>query len=311
MSLSILFCDDHLAAFAKPAGLLVHRGWGDDDVTAVDLARDALGGIAHPVHRLDRGTSGVILFARSPEIAAKLQAAFERGEVQKTYVALVRGIAPESACVDHPIPRREGGPRVPAVTDVRLLAAASATPGESGLSAEVCRASLVEARPRTGRLHQVRRHLKHLSHPIIGDANYGKGALNRLFREEIGLARLALHAAAIRLLHPVSGVEIEVTADLPEDLRGPLARLGIAHCASPERAAAIVKKPNVCGGRACIAGTRITVWGLVEHRQRGLSDDAILEATPGLDREQLTAAFRYADEHPEEIARDLAENKDR
>jgi uncharacterized protein (DUF433 family) len=75
-------------------------------------------------------------------------------------------------------------------------------------------------------------------------------------------------------------------------------------------APAIVKTPGVCGGRACIAGTRITVWGLVQHRQLGLSDEAILEATPGLDRDQLASAFRYAGEHPDEIASDLAENQE-
>jgi tRNA pseudouridine65 synthase len=225
MNLTLLYRDDHLAAFAKPSGLLVHRGWGDDAITALDLARDAMGARVYPVHRLDRGTSGVLLFALHAESAAALQSAFERGDVDKTYLALVRGVPAVFERIDHPIPRRLGGPRVPAVTEVRRLFIAD--PGASDLSPEIRRASLVEARPRTGRLHQVRRHLKHRSHPIIGDANYGKGALNRRFQAEIGLCRLALHAAAIELSHPLTGAPLRFSADLPDDLRQPLSRLGI------------------------------------------------------------------------------------
>jgi tRNA pseudouridine65 synthase len=215
--------DEHIVAFDKPSGLLVHRGWGDDAVTAVDLAREAMGAQVFPVHRLDRGTSGVLLFARSAEVAAELGGCFERGEVEKTYLALVRGVPPAEGVVDHPIPRREGGPRVPAVTEYRLRCAAP--PGS------LPRASLVEARPRTGRLHQVRRHMKHISHPLIGDANYGKGALNRLFRDEVGLGRLALHASALCFVHPVSGERMCIEAPLPDDLAAPLGRLGISTAA--------------------------------------------------------------------------------
>lgn len=99
--------------------------------------------------------------------------------------------------------------------------------GSAGLEADLRRVSLVEARPRTGRLHQVRRHMKHMSHPLIGDANYGKGALNRLFASRVGLARLALHALSMEMPHPVSGERIRFVAALPEDLAGPFARLGI------------------------------------------------------------------------------------
>jgi tRNA pseudouridine65 synthase len=123
-------------------------------------------------------------------------------------------LAPDAITIDHPIPRREDGPRVEAVTEVRRIAAAG-------------RWSLVEARPRSGRLHQVRRHLKHISHPVLGDANYGKGAINRQLRQEVGLARLALHAAGLRFIDPVHGTAVEVEAPLPADLAAPLARLGL------------------------------------------------------------------------------------
>jgi tRNA pseudouridine65 synthase len=224
-SLPLLHCDDDIAVFDKPSGLLVHRGWGDDDVTATDLARAALGASVSPAHRLDRATSGVLVFARAPEIAAALHRAFESGAIEKTYLALVRGVPPAEGTIDHAIPRREGGPRVPAITGFRTLAAASA---EAPLPPEVRRASLVEARPRTGRLHQVRRHLKHISHPVIGDANYGKGALNRLFTEAVGLGRLALHAVSLRFVHPVTGAALSFVAAVPDELAAPLEQLGIS-----------------------------------------------------------------------------------
>lgn len=215
---ALLHRDDRVAAFAKPSGLLVHRGWGDDDIVAVELAREAVGARVHPVHRLDRATSGVLLFALDPEAAAALGRAFEQGLVHKTYLALVRGVAPDEGVIDNPVPKTEGGPRVPAVTAFRRRHA-----GE--------RWSLVEARPRTGRLHQIRRHLKHISHPIVGDVNYGKGDVNRLFRERFGLYRLALHAAELGFHHPFSGQAITITAPLPPDLAEPFAQMGIPESA--------------------------------------------------------------------------------
>lgn len=213
---ALLYRDEHLVVVDKPSGLLVHRGWGDDEVVALSLVRDAIGAYVYPVHRLDRGTSGVLAFALNEEVAAALHGAFERGEVGKRYLALVRGVAPAEGVVDHPIPRREGGPRVEARTAFRLV---GASPRE--------RCSLVEARPATGRLHQVRRHLKHIGHPLIGDANYGKGALNRHYRDAFGLGRLALHAASLSFAHPVTAAPLYIEAPLPPDLAGPLAALGL------------------------------------------------------------------------------------
>jgi len=218
----VLYRDDRLLAVDKPSGLLVHRGWGGDRVTALDLARRIAGRRVHPVHRLDRGTSGVLVFALDVEAARRLGEAFaadRAGKVEKSYVALVRGRAPEHAVVDHPIPRSEGGPRVPAVTVVRRLGVAEPEPGRVY--------SLVEARPATGRLHQVRRHLKHLAHPVIGDVEYGKGEHNRFFRERFGLHRLALHALALTLPHPATGERLRIAAPVPADLAGPLAALGL------------------------------------------------------------------------------------
>jgi tRNA pseudouridine65 synthase len=229
MQLDLLHEDAVLAAFAKPSGLLVHRGWGDDRVTALDLAREQLGRRVFPVHRLDRATSGVLLFALTSEAAAAIHACFEDGRVHKRYLALVRGAPPASGVVDHPIPRREDGPRVPAVTAYRRLAVVDLPPLDGAPEGRhPARYALVEALPATGRLHQVRRHMKHLGHPVIGDVNYGKGDHNRLFRERFGLRRLALHAAELRLPHPRTGLPLTIAAALPLDLRGPFERLGLA-----------------------------------------------------------------------------------
>ena len=195
--LNVLYQDDVLLAVNKPSGLLVHRGWGRDETVLVDQVREALGvPVVHPLHRLDRQTSGVVLFALNPDVAARMGDAFESGAVEKRYLALVRGVAPDQGRIDHPLPRREGGPRVPAVTEFRRLAEAATEPRH---------VSVVEAIPRTGRLHQVRRHLKHIDHHVIGDANYGKGAVNRALAERYGLGRMALHAARLTFRAPGDG----------------------------------------------------------------------------------------------------------
>lgn len=212
----VLHLDADLVVFDKPSGLLTHGGLARDRETALSVVRRALGARVYPVHRLDRGTSGVLLFARTLEAATALGRAFAARAVHKRYLALVRGRPAPEGVVDHPIPRREGGARVPAVTRFRTLAVSP-----------VERCALVEALPETGRLHQVRRHLKHISHPLIGDVNYGKGDINRHYRAQYGLHRLALHAAEIAFTHPVSGGWICVAAPVPPDLAGPLAALAL------------------------------------------------------------------------------------
>jgi tRNA pseudouridine65 synthase len=212
--LPILFQDDALVAVAKPAGLAVHRGTAHDRVVVLTLVRDRLGRHVYPVHRLDRATSGVVVLALSPGVARRVQERFAAGEVEKRYLALVRGIPPEAGVIDHPVPRAPGGSRVPAVTEFRRLGVFE-------------RYALVEAVPRTGRLHQIRRHFKHLSHPLIGDVRYGKGEHNRLFRERFGLHRLALHALMIAFAHPEDGRPLAIFAPVPADLAGPLAAMGL------------------------------------------------------------------------------------
>jgi tRNA pseudouridine65 synthase len=222
-AIEILFVDAHVVVANKPSGLLVHRGWDNDDDVALFRVRDAIGQQVHPLHRLDRGTSGALLFARTREAAAALAKAFEEGRIEKRYIALVRGSPPDAGVIDHPIPRREDGPRVPAITRYRCIA-----------RSPVDRCSLVLAAPETGRLHQVRRHLRHIDHPLVGDVTHGSGVINRHYRATYALHRLALHASLLAFEHPVTAARVEVTAPIPDDLGEALTLLGLPRSAPPE-----------------------------------------------------------------------------
>lgn len=227
-AIELLFVDAHVVVANKPSGLLVHRGWDDDDDVAMFRVRDAIGARVHPLHRLDRGTSGALLFARSAEVTAALQKSFDAHAIEKRYLALVRGTPRQAeGTIDHAIPKSEDGPRVPAVTHYRVVAKSA-----------VDRCSLVEARPETGRLHQIRRHLRHISHPLVGDVRYGSGAINRHYRAAYALHRLALHASALAFVHPVTGTRVEIIAPMPDDLGCALDRLGLPRDAGEARSVA-------------------------------------------------------------------------
>lgn len=205
MTLALLHVDDERVAIAKPAGLLVHASALDAHETrnAVDLLQAQLGAPVWPLHRLDKGTSGVLLFARSAEAARRWRAPFEAGTVRKGYLALVRGWPPEAGTINHPLARdpeqpSEGQPRLPAVTHYRRLACFE-WPFAVDARHPTSRYALVAAEPVTGRRHQIRRHFKHIAHPLVGDATHGKGAHNRAVAQWLGTARLWLHAAWIEL----------------------------------------------------------------------------------------------------------------
>jgi tRNA pseudouridine65 synthase len=220
MHVECLHEDEMMFVLNKPSGLLVHRGWDNAETALVDRARELTpGGTAHPIQRLDRGASGPVLFAKGAEAARELAEWARAGYCRKDYLALVRGECPERLDIDHPIHRRVDGPRVGARTLVRCIAIVQTAPRH---------VSLVCARPLTGRLHQIRRHMKHANHPLIGDGRYGRGDLNRAFRERYGLTRLALHACCWRVERPDSHAVVGGLVPLPEDLCGPLARMGFS-----------------------------------------------------------------------------------
>jgi len=215
--IELLYVDAHVVVANKPSGLLVHRGWDKDDDVAMFRVRDAIRQHVHPLHRLDRGTSGALLFARDPVSAAALAKDFEEGRIEKQYLALVRGKSPAEGTIDYAIQKKEDGPRVPALTRFRTLAHSS-----------VDRCSLVLAMPETGRLHQVRRHLRHINHPLVGDVAHGDGRVNRHFRAQYNLHRLGLHASFLAFTHPATGARVEVRANIPDDLAAPLALLSLS-----------------------------------------------------------------------------------
>ena len=220
----ILHEDDTLLVVHKPSGLLVHRGLGTDRDTVMARLAQLVPGPLFLVHRLDRGTSGVLVLARTREAARLLSDSWSAGKCRKDYLALARGQPPPEALVDHPIPADEAGPRVAARTRIETLATVTIW----GSPLREKRYSLVRATTEQGRFHQVRRHLKHLGHPVLGDANYGRSEHNRLCAERFGLRRLGLHALSIVLPHPYRGGPVRFVASLPEDLRMPLAAMGFA-----------------------------------------------------------------------------------
>jgi tRNA pseudouridine65 synthase len=213
-----LYEDESLFVLFKPSGMLVHRGWARAERTLVDFARERTkNAAAHPIQRLDRGASGPVLFAKDAELAKELSHLASEGHCRKDYLALVRGVIRESLDIDHPISRREDGPRVEARTIARRIATAPTEPRHC---------SLVLATPLTGRLHQIRRHLKHENYPLFGDGRYGRGDLNRAFAERYELRRLALHAYRWSVKNPRTGQLIQGFVEMPQDLSIPLGKMG-------------------------------------------------------------------------------------
>lgn len=215
--LSILYQDDYLVAVNKPSGLLVHKSWVAKDAKefALQMVRDQVGEFVFPVHRLDRPTSGVLLFALSGDIARQVQENW--GDAKKDYWAVVRGWLKESVLLDHPL---KGMADYGQDTSTTQEAQTEFYPIDTvEIDAQIdrypkSRFSWIKARPSQGRTHQIRRHLKHLSHPIIGDARYGKGNYNRYFTSELACHRLLLHARSLSFKHPLSNENITITAPL-------------------------------------------------------------------------------------------------
>jgi tRNA pseudouridine65 synthase len=215
--LTILWRDAHFVAIHKPAGWLVHRTGLDAHEHRIiqPRLRDQLGQWVYPVHRLDKGTSGVLLMALSSDTARACAEAFESRRVDKHYLAMVRGWPPADTLVDHALRPDDAPPDAPA-QDARtrlrsVLTLTLPVPVDRYAST---RAALVLAEPETGRRHQIRRHLKHLSHPIVGDATHGKGSVNRWWASHLGINRLWLHAWRLSLIHPVTGQPLAIESAL-------------------------------------------------------------------------------------------------
>jgi tRNA pseudouridine65 synthase len=231
--LTVLYRDDRLIAIDKPSGWLVHRSNLDRHETRilVQALRNQIGRHVYPVHRLDKGTSGVLLFALDPETAKVVGNQFERNEVSKSYLAVVRGWPAESGVIDHPLkPEQDeygdahAGEPQSALTEYCRLASA-----EFHVAVDhypTARYALVALKPHTGRRHQLRRHMKHIAHPIIGDATHGKGIHNRFFQSQFGCHRLLLACTKLRLHHPTDASEICIRAPLGDQFATVIEQLG-------------------------------------------------------------------------------------
>lgn len=215
-ALPVLHLDADLVAIDKPAGLLVHPSGLDAHAaqTALQLLRDQLGERLWPLHRLDKATSGVLLFARHAEAARYWGLAFEQQRIGKRYLALVRGWPPAQGVIEQPLARdpelpSAGQPRLPARTRFERLACFE-WPFAVDARHATSRYALVQAEPESGRRHQIRRHFKHIAHPLVGDSTHGKGAHNRAVARWLGVQRLWLHAQRIEL--PRAGAPLVIAA---------------------------------------------------------------------------------------------------
>ena len=220
--LEILYQDEYLVAINKPSGLLVHKSPIDKHETqfALQLVRDQIGQYVHPLHRLDKPTSGVLLFALNAEITQSMSELFRSHEVQKEYIAIVRGYTEDEALIDHALKQmldtkeqkklgitkeaQDAQTQYERLATVELPYAVSRYP--------VARYSLVKLEPRSGRKHQLRRHMKHIFHPIVGDTKHGRGEHNKFFREKFDCYRLLLHAQKVTFVHPVTKKKLIISA---------------------------------------------------------------------------------------------------
>lgn len=223
----VLYQDNDLIVINKPEGWLVHRSWLDkhETVVVMQTLRDQIGQHVYPIHRLDRPTSGVLIFALSSEIARLLSEQFASNKIEKTYHAIVRGYVDGEAIIDYPLVEEldkiadkfanKDKPAQDAITFYKGLSKIE-LPIEVG-KYKTARYSFVELKPQTGRKHQLRRHLKHIFHPIIGDRKHGDLHQNRAFSHYFAVKRLMLHASSVKIIHPITLKPITIHAKLSDD----------------------------------------------------------------------------------------------
>ncbi|WP_394127112.1 tRNA pseudouridine(65) synthase TruC [Vibrio hepatarius] len=224
--LEIVFQDEYFVAVNKPAGMLVHRSWLDKHETqfVMQTLRDQIGQHVFPLHRLDRPTSGVLIFALSSEVASQVMPMFANHEMEKTYHAIVRGWIEESGRLDYALKveldkiadkhASQDKEAQDAITDYWPLAKVE-VPHSTG-KFPTTRYCLMEMKPLTGRKHQLRRHMAHLRHPIVGDTTHGDGKHNKLYREVYDSHRLLLHASSLEFVHPFTNEKVLIKAGVDE-----------------------------------------------------------------------------------------------
>jgi tRNA pseudouridine65 synthase len=239
MHLSIIYQDEYLVAINKPSGLLVHRSLLDKHETqfAVQLLRDQIGQRVFPVHRLDRPTSGVLVFALSADIARKLGEQFAAQLIEKTYLAIVRGHTMDEGIIDYALKEKldkvadkmakQDKPAQEAVTLFNRLDKFELPFAVSKYAS--ARYSLVKLSPKSGRKHQLRRHLVHINHPIVGDTAHGDGKHNSFIRQQFSFNKLALTCKSMRIKHPVSKVSLVLSSELDRNIFELLEKWQVSH----------------------------------------------------------------------------------
>lgn len=225
-TLEILYQDKYLVAINKPSGLLVHRSPIDkhEKRFAIQELREQIGKYIYPIHRLDKPTSGVLLFALDKQTASLMSEQFRERKTKKTYIAIVRGYTHESGIIEHALLEKLDKIADKDSSTCRE-AQESITEYERLKTVEVphavgryekSRYSLVKLNPKTGRKHQLRRHMKHINHHIIGDTKYGRGEHNKFIREHYNCHRMLLHALELKIKHPYKDEQLCIKAGLDE-----------------------------------------------------------------------------------------------
>ncbi|TWR30989.1 pseudouridylate synthase [Mucilaginibacter pallidiroseus] len=211
--LDILYQDEYLIAINKPHGLLVHRSSiaADASEFALQLLRHQIGKKVNPVHRIDRKTGGLLLFAFDKPAEIAMQQAFMENRVSKKYLAILRGFTDDEGEIDYPL-RKENGTLQEALTRYKTLQRAELDVPHG--AHPTSRYSLIEAKPETGRMHQLRKHFAHIFHPIIGDRTHGCNKQNKLFKDRWQMETMFLHASQLCFEHPVSKKVITIDAPL-------------------------------------------------------------------------------------------------
>lgn len=219
MNVAVIFEDEYILCVSKPNNMLVHHAFHSrnvaDETSLLQQIETEKGIKTYPIHRLDRKTSGIILLAKNKSFVAKFQEMFTNNTIQKTYFGVVRGFAPEIKIIDSPVKGRDANVHKDALTHLKTLA--NVTLDIPVKPYDTSRYSLVELKPKTGRMHQLRVHANKISHPLIGDAKYGDKNHDLMFTENFNCKNLFLHAGKLEFTHPFTAEKLQLKADFPKD----------------------------------------------------------------------------------------------
>ena len=229
MELQIIFEDDYLVAINKPHGLLIHRTKLANDANefAMQILRDQLGYRVTPCHRIDRKTSGALLFSKDKKINILINKLFYENRMKKSYLAIVRGFTDDDGLIDYAL-KAENGKMQESITKYNCLHKTELQLPYSGQSTS--RYSLLKLIPKTGRMHQLRKHMAHINHPIIGDRPHGCNKQNKLFKEKWQMTTMLLHAHSLEFEHPITYEKITIIAELSEEFKRSLKFLNLKFC---------------------------------------------------------------------------------